>query len=186
MSDHCKHGRDVTGGPYAVPNWDLWFPSQTPVIPELYWAVPSQGARYELLCCTLHQLIDYSKLLADALNTVTDEVRKEPEAQKQWVDDKIRTMYDELKKLIEQVSGTSMDWDVTRGELTSTMVAHRRLYWWLTPHGLVIADFNAAMPDLTVEELAESGLNCQGWAQYGDDYVKSGIKAVPAYYRYNR
>lgn len=180
MSDNRGCERAVTP---VVPPWDLWFPFQTPVVPELYWNVLSSEQRYKQLCCTLQSLIDYSKLLADGLNDVTQDVREQLEAQSAWVASQIAQLDAELRKLIEQVAGSSMDWDVTAGDLDSSQTAHRALYWWLTPHGLTVGDFNGTMGDLTVSDLADSGLNCQGWAQYGGAYLQGGIASVPVYYR---
>lgn len=181
MPAHCQYERDVVG---LVPPWDLWFPAQTPVVPEMYWNVVSNEQRYKTLCCTMASLIEYSKILASSLNEVTDEVKEQLEAQNKWVLEQMAKLEAELKKLIEETVGTSFDWDVTQGAAAPTLEAHRRLYWWLTPSGLTVSDWNAGSSDMTVADLAESGLNCQGWAQYGGDYLNLGIAGVPGYYRY--
>lgn len=179
MLVNCEHQRAIN----PVPLWDLWFPTQTPVVPEIYWNVVSQEQRYKQLCCTLAALIDYSKLLANGINEVSDEVAEQLKEQSAWVTEQIALLRDELTKLIEQVTGTSFDWDVLQGQADATQTAHRALYWWLTPNGLTCEDFNSQAPSMTVAELAESGINCQGWAQYGGSYIKLGISSVPVYYK---
>lgn len=178
--DRCDDCRPKGAVPFLP--YQSWLTQYTPVIPKLYWDVDSAEQRIKALWRQMRCLNDYMEYLSGYVGELEDKVAEMLDEQKAWVTAQLSSLEGELKRLIEQVTGSSLDWDVTAGELAPTMVAHRNLYWWATPHGLTVEDFNAAMPDLTVSELAESGMNCQGWSQYGDFYAKSGTKQIPRYY----
>lgn len=166
----------------VVPPYNA-FTVSPPVIPTLYYDVYSQEERIKALCCEIEKLTQYSNLLATTINNIETDVDQKLTDALAEVDKRIAQLKDELVKLINEVVGTSMDWDVTTGTTAPTIQAHRNLYHWVTAHGMTIGEFNAAKPDMTVQELADCGLNCQGWAVMSRTaFGKDGIEDVPGEY----
>lgn len=161
------------------------FLASPPVIPKLYYDVYSQEERIKGICKEIEKLTQYSNLLAATVNGIEDDVAESIKESQALVDSKLKALETELKDLIEQVVGSSMDYDVTTGHLDASITAHRNLYHWVTVFGMTIDEFNAAMPDMTVLDLADCGLNCQGWAvESRTAFGKAGISSVPAEYLY--
>lgn len=161
------------------------FTASPPVIPALYYDVYSQEERIKAICCEIEKLTQYSNLIAKAVNGIESDVDRKLAETLNEIDKRIAALKDELVKMINEVVGTSMDWDVTTGTAAPTMVAHRNLYHWVTAFGMTIDEFNAAQPDMTVQELADCGLNCQGWsAMSRTAFGRAGIGNVPGEYLY--
>lgn len=177
----CDNNPVWTG---AIPPFNC-FTASPPVIPALYYDVYSQEERIKAICCEIEKLTQYSNLLAETINGIEADVDQKLTDTLAKVDKRLASLKDELVKMINEVVGTSMDWDVTTGTTAPTMVAHRNLYHWITTFGMTIAEFNAAKPDMTVQELADCGLNCQGWAALSRTaFGKAGMGNVPGEYLY--
>lgn len=182
-SADCRGGLQGWYGvvpPYAS------FVASPPLIPKLYWDVYSQEERIKKICCEIEKLAQYSNLLSETVNKIESDVAESIKENQTLVDKKLKELEEELKNLINQVVGTSADYDVTVGAAVPTMQAHRNLYHWVTVHGMTVEEFNGAKPDMTVQELADSGLNCQGWAAMSRTaFGRDGIGNVPNEYLYH-
>lgn len=166
----------------VVPPYNA-FTVSPPVIPTLSYDVYSQEERIKALCCEIEKLTQYSNLLSATINNIETDVDQKLADTLAEVDKRLATLKDELVKLINEVMGTSLDWDVTTGTTAPTIQAHRNLYHWVTTTGMTIDEFNKAMPDMTVQELADCGLNCQGWAVMSRTaFGKGGMGDVPGEY----
>lgn len=84
-------------------------------------------------------------------------------------------MLDQLAEISEGV----LDWDVTTGAYAPSREAMRRLFNWLSVDALSIADLNDT--NLTCLAVANSGLNCRGYATYNRELV---TKFVPSNIHY--
>lgn len=182
-SADCRGGLQGWYGvvpPYAS------FVASPPIIPKLYWDVYSQEERIKKICCEIQKLAQYSNLLSETVNKIESDVAESIKENQTLVDKKLKELEEELKNLINQVVGTSADYDVTVGAAVPTMQAHRNLYHWVTVHGMTVEEFNGAKPDMTVQELADSGLNCQGWAAMSRmAFGRDGIGSVANEYLYH-
>lgn len=161
------------------------FVASPPIIPKLYYDVYSQEERIKGLCCEIEKLRQYSNLLADTINGIEDDVSQSIKEYQELVDKKLKELEDKLVTLINEVVGSSLDYDVTTGKQDASLIAHRNLYYWVTLDGMTIKEFNTSKPDMTVADLANCGLNCQGWAVVSRTaFSNNGIGKVPDQYLY--
>lgn len=167
----------------TVPPYNA-FTVSPPVIPTLYYDVYSQEERIKAICCEIEKLAQYSNLLSGTINNIETDVDNSLKDALAKVDKKLKDLEAELIGLINTVVGTSLDYDVTAGTTAPTKTAHRNLYHWVTVYGMTVEEFNDHT-DMTVGELADSGLNCQGWAVMSRRaFGKDGMGAVPDEYLY--
>lgn len=138
------------------PYWG--YTQYTPVIPKFYWDVYSQEQRIKHLCEEYDRLAHYASMLAEEINTIEAVTPEELQA----VIDYFNVQLAALKKLIEQLKAGTLQWDVQHGDYRDTVEAQRDMFNDITVHSMTIAEFNAL--DLTVETLADCGLNCRGLA----------------------
>lgn len=141
----------------ALPPYWGWT-AYTPVIPKFYWDVYSQEQRIKHLCEEYDRLAHYASMLAEEINAI-EAVKPE---ELQAVVDYFNAQLAALKKLIEQLEAGTLQWDVQHGDYRDTVEAQRDMFNDVTVHSMTIAEFNAL--DLTVETLANCGLNCRGLA----------------------
>lgn len=158
------------------------FVASPPVIPKLYYDVYSQEERIKGLCKEIEKLRQYSNLLAETINGIENDVSQAIKDSQELVDKKLKDLESELKQLIEEVVGSSLDWDVTTGSLQPTIIAHRALYHWATIFAMTVEELN--IKDMTVEELANCGLNCAGLAFESRNGLNNNLKNVPYEYIY--
>ena len=111
----------------------------------------SQEQRIKHLCEEYDRLAHYASMLAEEINAI-EAVKPE---ELQAVVDYCNAQLAALKKLIEQLEAGTLQWDVQHGD-------YRDMFNDVTVHSMTIAEFNAL--DLTVETLANCGLNCRGLA----------------------
>lgn len=142
---------------HALPPYWGWT-TYTPVIPKFYWDVYSQEQRIKHLCEEYDRLAHYASMLSEEINAIEAVTPEELQA----VVDYFNAQLASLKKLIEQLEAGTLQWDVQRGDYRDTVEAQRDMFNDVTVHSMTIAEFNAL--DLTVESLANCGLNCRGLA----------------------
>lgn len=142
---------------HALPPYWGWT-TYTPVIPKFYWDVYSQEQRIKHLCEEYDRLAHYASMLADEINEIEAVTPEELQA----VVDYFNAHLAALKKLIEQLEAGTLQWDVQHGDYRDTVEAQRDMFNDVTVHSMTIAEFNTL--DLTVETLADCGLNCRGLA----------------------
>lgn len=142
---------------HTLPPYWGWT-TYTPVIPKFYWDVYSQEQRIKHLCKEYDRLAHYASMLAEEINAIEAVT---PEAL-QAVVDYFNAQLAALKKLIEQLEAGTLQWDVQHGDYRDTVEAQRDMFNDVTVHSMTISKFNEL--DLTVESLANCGLNCRGLA----------------------
>lgn len=165
-----------------IPSYPMFVPSP-PVIPKLYYDVYSQEERIKRICCEIEKLTQYSNLLSSAVNDIEDDVNESLQETLDTVNKRLKELEDELIKIINQVVGSSFDWDVTSGSLQPTIAAHRLLYRWVSVHAMTVEELNAK--NMTVSELSECGLNCAGVAFESRNGLNNKMNEVPYDYIYN-
>lgn len=151
----------------------------TPTIPKLYWDVKSQEQRILNLFQLLDKLIAYTDYVA---KMVEEEIQgyasKEEMAEfKAQVEEEIKA----LSKIINNLAQGTLQWDVQHGMFNNTVDAQRDMFNDVTIHSVPISTINEM--DMTVEQLANCGLNVKGlalvshWLQEKSDYVPADCKA---------
>lgn len=141
----------------ALPPYWGWT-AYAPVIPKFYWDVYSQEQRIKHLCEEYDRLAHYASMLAEEMNAIEAVTPEELQA----VVDRFNAQLAALKELIEQLGAGTLQWDVQHGDYRDTVEAQRDMFNDVTVRSMTIAEFNAL--DLTVETLADCGLNCRGLA----------------------
>lgn len=151
----------------------------TPTIPKLYWNVKSQEQRILNLFQLLDKLIAYTDYVA---KKVEEEIQgyasKEEMAEfKAQVEEELKA----LSKIINNLAQGTLQWDVQHGMFNNTVDAQRDMFNDVTIHSIPISTINEM--DMTVEQLANCGLNVKGlalvshWLQEKSDYVPADCKA---------
>lgn len=171
--------------PNVVP-YNAWVNSG-PVVPKLYWDVYSQEERIKKMCQEIGKCTGYIDYLADIINNVVPDVNNQMSTWNAEITAELAQLKGDLTKLITQLMGSSEDYDVTQGELTATLYAHRNLFRWTTPNGMTIDELNnSTSAPQTCVDLANSGLNCMGLACFSRvAYSKTGLSGVPVDYQSN-
>lgn len=165
-----------------IPAYPAFVPSP-PVIPKLYYNVYNQEEQIKGICCEIEKLTQYSNLLSSTINDIEDNVNEALQETLDIVNKRLKELEDELIKLINQIVGSSFDWDVTSGSLQPTIAAHRLLYRWVSVHAMNVEELNAK--NMTVAELSECGLNCAGVAFESRNGINNKMNEVPYDYIYN-
>lgn len=86
-----------------------------------------------------------------------------------------------LSKIINNLAQGTLQWDVQHGMFNNTVDAQRDMFNDVTIHSIPISTINEM--DMTVEQLANCGLNVKGlalvshWLQDKNDYVPTDCKA---------
>ena len=159
--------------PYS--GWTAW----TPVIPKLYWDVYSAEQRLKALCERLSKTEQYMDYVADTVNDYAENVGETVADELYKAHVELMNLREELIELILQVGEGSLDWNVQKGIYDSTVHAMRDMFNDVTVHALYIDELNAL--DMTVEELANSGLNVRGLAVMSRWLVNNDEPIYPPY-----
>lgn len=75
------------------------------------------------------------------------------------------SLINELKKLVEMIKASELQWDCQHGIYTDSMTAQRDMFNDITVHGITCEDMLDYVP--TVDALASCGLNVRGLAVMG-------------------
>lgn len=110
----------------------------------------------------------------DFLAALDAEQEAQTETLEQYTDDEIAKLYTALMAEINKLVGGQMIWDVTQGARENDIETMRNLFNDVTVHGLTVdqltdATYNEAA--LTVDSLADCGLNVRGLAVWGGQYL---------------
>lgn len=97
---------------------------------------------------------------------------------KEYTDSEISDLDKNLRNLIDGLQIGMLVWNVTVGAYTDNVKAMRDFFNDVTVHAITVDTL--AQLDLTVDQLAECGLNVRGLAVFsgylmGDDFVPEGI-----------
>lgn len=145
------------GGIYAVIPYGS-FTQYTPALPEFYWDVYSSEQRIKQICLEIDKLQNYSNYLADKIKDISY-VTPEEFAEYQ---NNIAKIIDALKKQIIDLSISDLQWNVQHGEPTPSVEAQRDMFNDITVHAITVKKLGEL--DMTVADLANSGLNVRGLA----------------------
>lgn len=159
--------------PYS--GWTAW----TPVVPKLYWDVYSAEQRMKALCERFSKTEQYMDYVADTVNDYAENVGETVANELEEAHRELLALREELIQLILEVGEGSLDWNVTKGLYDSSVNAMRDMFAAVTVHALYISEFNAL--NLTVEDLADSGLNALGLAVMSRWLVNDTEPLYPPY-----
>lgn len=184
------------------------FTMWTPVIPKMYWDVFSAEQRMKAICERLSKSEQYMDYVAGTVNGYTQgldeevekalrEVREEMAALDATIHQDMDTLDADLRdemlglfhrmnnleaeliELILSVAQSNLTWDCQHGEFTDSKTGMRDMFNDLTCHAMTCAEL--AMYDITVDELAESGLNVAGFAVMNRYLVDTTEPLYPPY-----
>lgn len=104
---------------------------------------------------------------------------EQTEELEQYTDKQVLVLKAYLVSLIDQITAAMEIWDVTHGRFNRNVDSMRNLFNDVTIHAITV-DTLASL-DLTVDQLAECGLNVRGLAVFsgylvGDDFVPEDIE----------
>lgn len=159
--------------------FNAWYMASSPVIPDFYWDVVSSEQRVKEICCRLSKLIDYADTINDNVSAIDGDVQATMTAYLSQMTKNLGILQDELEKQLQEVVGSSLDWDVTQGKDAPSVEAHRHEFAWTTPEGTTVEALGSlSKGPQTVAELASCGLNCRGLATQARTFFQSGASAV--------
>ena len=115
--------------------------------------------------------VDDFKKFVDQLNIELNKIEKEAE---DYTDGEI----DKVIKILEQIQIGMLVWNVVMGAYTNSVESMRDLFNDVTVHAITVDTL--AQLDMTVDQLADCGLNVRGLAVFsgylmGEDFVPEGI-----------
>ena len=139
------------------------FTNWTPVIPKMYWGVYSTEQRLKAICERLCKSEAYMDYVARTINDYAENVSEEVQAELDAAHRELVALREELIALILETGEGSLDWDVTKGRYDSSVNAMRSLFYDVTVHAIDCEQLSD-IPDFTVSDLADSGLNVRGLA----------------------
>lgn len=134
----------------------------TPVIPKLYWDVYSQEERIKRLCMGVDRMEKYCDYVADTVNSVVDGVDEALEKSLEDTRKELAEFKTEIMNLILQLQMGELQWDCQTGWYADTVDAQRDMFNDLSVHAITVEKLNKL--DMTVDSLAECGLNVRGLA----------------------
>ena len=113
------------------------------------------------------------------LNQLNAEQEKQTDELEDYTDTSVSNLRTELIKLINGLQIGMLIWDVTQGAFDDNVQAMRDLFNDVTVHAITVETL-ANLEGLTVDGLANSGLNVRGLAVFsgyleGPDFVPEGI-----------
>lgn len=144
------------------------------VLPAVY---DDSLSYYELLAklqCSLQKLTEYFNMLADYQDVQDDALRDTRQELIDYTDAQIA----ELKQLIDILESSSLDWDVQHGYYIDSQDAMRDMFNDVTVHAITVGELNEL--DMSVDSLAECGLNVRGLAVMSY-WLKSAFPLLPEY-----
>lgn len=153
----------------------------SPTIPKLYWDVYSQEERMKRLSMQIDRMEQYDDYLVKALNSALDAQDKEMEEFLEQARKELALLRTEIMEILQGLELGTLQWDCQTGWYANTVDAQRDMFNDLTVHALNVDQLNEL--DLTVDTLANCGLNCRGLAVMSRWLLDSSID-VPDEYMY--
>lgn len=144
------------------------------VLPAVY---DDSLSYYELLCklqCRIEELVKFYNQLADYQDVQDKALEDTYNELVNLIDEKAS----ELKVLIDLLTKGSLDYDVQHGYYIDSQDAMRDMFNDVTVHAITVGELNEL--DMTVDELAECGLNVRGLAVMSY-WLKSEFPLQPEY-----
>lgn len=134
------------------------FTQYTPALPQFYWDVYSAEQRIKHICFEIDKLASYGTYLAESIDRIQAVSPEDFQAYQQ----DMRSVIADLRKEIYELSVGTMAWNVQHGRFTPSIQAQRDMFNDLTVHAITVKELNEL--DMTVESLANCGLNVRGLA----------------------
>lgn len=155
------------------------FTVSPPAVPALYWDVYSQEQRIKRICEMLHKSEMYMDYIAQSMNQYAKDLNDEFANELENLHDDFDNLRNELIDLVLDLGAGTLTWDVQRGIYTSSVESMRDMFNDVTVHALTIDEFNAL--DMTVDDLANCGLNTRGLAVMSRWLVNNDEPLYPPY-----
>lgn len=160
-----------------IPYWP-WIMANPPAIPALYYGAISIEQRDLEMCKKIVGIESYLRYLSEAtaklgeeLRVYVDEAVEEVEAQ---LEAEISTLRSDVQEQIidliawvKEQTYSIRTWDVTRGLLTDSVDAMRRIFFDVTTDGATVDQLANSDTYDTVDALAQSGWNSRALAVIG-------------------
>ena len=160
-----------------LPYWG--WNAYTPVIPKLYWDCESAEQSVKNLWRNFDKLTHYASYIAEQVNSLEYVTPEELEKET----DELKEDIYELKNLIlEIIGGAGESWNVRKGSFDSSVESMRDMFEMVTVHAYRCDDI--AVMNVTVSQVADCGLNCEGWATSNSAYFKNKISDVLPQYKF--
>ena len=156
-----------------VPPYWGWT-AYTPTIPKLYWDVYSQEERIKRLCVEYDKLTHYSSMIAEKTNEINNNTITELNNTINNVNNMLDEFEEVWSNILTGISESGTDWDVQLGYATSSVDAMRDMFNDVTIHGITVKELNNL--NMTVENLANCGLNVRGLAVIGYELIDDSKK----------
>ena len=153
-----------------------YFMNITPTLPEFYYDVKSSEQRIKSMCLEISKVIEFLKYLAEKIGLLEGVKPEELQAAVDILNKKIA----DLEQKINTLTSVSQDWNICEGKATDSVEAHRDHFKLSTIYGFTVARLSAAIK--TVDDLANSGLNCAGIACFGSKFDEMHDLKVPKKY----
>lgn len=134
------------------------YTTHTPALPQFYWDVYSAEQRIKEICLEIDKLMAYGTYLAESIDKIQ---AVSPEKFSKYQQE-MRETIASLRKEIYELSVGVMSWNVQHGRFTSSIQAQRDMFNDLSVHAITVKKLNTL--DMTVDELANCGLNVRGLA----------------------
>lgn len=134
------------------------YTAYTPALPQFYWDVYSAEQRIKSICLEIDKLVHYSNYLASELNKAEYVTPDDLQELSDTIDARLADLESEIKALV----GTTLVWDVQHGNLQPSTTAMRDMFNDVTVHAITVEQLSEL--DVTVESLANCGLNVRGLA----------------------
>lgn len=137
-----------------------WITQGNPAVPEFYWNVVSNEQRWKFLCVNFDALSKYVNSINDIITNLKIVTPDTLQKNLNTVNNSIKNLQQQLNNLQSQ----SLDWNITTGEPSPSVDAHRNEFKLSTPYAFTVNRLSAYK---TVNELTSCGLNCMGLACFG-------------------
>lgn len=160
-----------------LPYWP-WIMANPPAIPALYYGAISVEQRDLEICKKIAGIEAYLKYLSEATAKLGAEIRAETQAMIDDIEEQLegemeilrRDLQEQIRALIAWVKEQTYSvrtWDVTRGLLTDSVDAMRRIFFDVTTDGATVDQLANSNTYATVDALAQSGWNSRALAVIG-------------------
>lgn len=155
-----------------LPYWG--WNAYTPVIPKLYWDCESAEQAIKNLYRSFDKLTHYASYIAETVNELDY-------ATPEYVNDEIKKVNDEINDLRQMIidltlSGNELLWNVHKGMFDSNIETMREFFNFVTEKAYRCSDI--ANMNVTTSQMANSGLNSEGWAVCNSYYFKRKMSDV--------
>lgn len=155
-----------------------WIMANPPAIPSLYYGAVSIEQRDLEMCKKIAGIESYLRYLSEATSKLSaemrayvdaaiDEVEAQLEAEISTLRADVQEQIVDLIAWVKEQTYSVRTWDVTRGLLTDSVDAMRRIFFDVTTDGATVDQLSNSDTYDTVDALAQSGWNSRALAVIG-------------------